>query len=685
MQRVRAHVCNRMVTALFGGGIYGSFRDGTWLPVINKDGKYDVDVDALLHSGFLSEEDQKHYIRYIEETPGFVNIDLTDMEENKLKRSFTSEMNFIEKNGRKYLSALKSKKEVSEMSTLYETSDQRLASFKNIISPLEADARSASSEMVIEGGVSCNFNLHGDLVQCIACENWPLLAYSWCARARHWPDGRLVEEITNSVFHIVSKPSLCGDAEIEWRLSFSYAEYKLMNAITGPKLTTYMILKNLINESGNLRDNTVLKTYHLKTVFFWACEKQTTDFWNVEEIDKCVYSVLDSLIEGFSKSCIPHYFIPEINLLNDIFLKSLQVELQDTVEDLNKIKQGLQIKCRSPNHDIDAIAMMELASMKAQNSLCKKQLESKQTEPSNDMMFVGLSFIRECLPYISDYASIACHSAYMGFINEIQLQKIEATLSCCYAMLSVCAEQVESVVKTCKDKHQNIEELVNQLTVLKHQHPLVEELQTKYSDEPLLIETLLSELKDHDEIVNSSLIGTFKTVSDIEFPHGHYNQPYSAEFTYLAYAKFLVKLALAMAELTVNKKLEHMLNKIISSTGRDGPSFDILTEIMKPVIPDFKWSCEDHLSVHQLAQEDVWKLGIPIDILAKQKKTLSVQECQGKCWEKKLNTCKGILECDSNSASKISMYNVTFKGINAIYAEGQRLENLGMLKLLKRK
>ena len=648
MLRIRASVIDRAISGLLGSQhvLYGSFRDGTWLPVLNKEGRYEIDGDVLARVGFLSEEDQEKYIKHRDETPGFVHIDLTEMEQSDFKKQF-KDMNLIEQeNEELLLSCLQSKLAKREV---YIVTDSVMVQHAATMHAIPVDSRSASSPCFFKARNPTSFTLHGDLVNCIACRYWPRVANSWYERPRYWPAESLVREITKSVFHLVSKPSISGDPETEWRYSFSFAEYKLMDAITGPKLTTYMILKSLINETFKMKDRVVLKTYHLKTLFFWACERQPPDFWNKNQIARCVFIVLGTLIDAFNTGFMPHYFIPKTDLLADIPIK----DLLETTEGLHQIKQGLKCSIKSQNPEIKAIAIMELAAVKVQYHLGVRQLEMIQKDPSSDLRFFALSLIRECSSYISDYAAVACYSAHMGFINKSQLWKIEETLSCCYSMFSACAERLNSVVN--------------------------------FANQPMMGETSLK--KDQDVVNNkfnkhTELHGYDRATSDIEHPHGCYKQPHQGEFLHYPYAGLIVNLGLGIAELTINKKMEDLLNNIVRS--QEGWSLDILTEFIKTIIPDFKWSSEEHLSVHQLSQEEVWKFDIPFKTLVQQKSnsSLSFDNCRGKCWQKKLHTSKEILFA-SNSVPKITLHEVCLNDRSFIYAEGQKLENLGMLLLFE--
>ena len=199
--RVRANVIHRMLSGFLRWGLYGSSRDGTWLPA-NKGEKYEVDGDFLIHSGFLSEDEQKQYIHYRKGNPGFVYIDLTDMKKSEFEQSFTNKTNLIEVDGKKYLSALESKTATSNMAVLTEddTSDQRFAHFLSMVNALLPDPFSASSQMVLEGDNTYSLSFHGDLVNCIACSKWPQIASQWHKRQRKWPSRSLVSRTNQLCF-----------------------------------------------------------------------------------------------------------------------------------------------------------------------------------------------------------------------------------------------------------------------------------------------------------------------------------------------------------------------------------------------------------------------------------------------------------------------------------------------------
>ena len=274
-ERVRASVGHRMLSGFFFGGLYGSFRDGTWLVSpkwnnkertiedttsevasnsVSNEPTSEIDGDLLIYAGFMSKEDHK-YIEYLESAPGYVNIDVTDIDESKYEQIFP-DGTAAERGSKKFLSAKNLKMKLSDVKKDFlELKDKKIESFIKLMNPVAEDdalPSGASYQVLFQGGLG--INIHSDLVMCVGCCGWPCLATSWSESDRErktWPCKRVVDEIMSSVFHLVNKPSPSGDADIDFRLSFSFAESKLMDTLTGPRLATYMVLKHILMKTVN--------------------------------------------------------------------------------------------------------------------------------------------------------------------------------------------------------------------------------------------------------------------------------------------------------------------------------------------------------------------------------------------------------------------------------------------------
>ena len=156
-----------------------------------------------------------------------------------------------------------------------------------------------------------------DVVPAIKFSGWPNCSQDWITRKRAWPPRELVEEIIQEGFHVVPKTSPHGDEELEWRISFSKAEVKLMNAKgLGNRNYCYRMFKLAIKENI-VSTCKLITTYHLKTLLLWASERHPSDRWSDDNVAVCFLGLLDDLLHSLVNCSCPHYFIPELNLFAD--------------------------------------------------------------------------------------------------------------------------------------------------------------------------------------------------------------------------------------------------------------------------------------------------------------------------------------------------------------------------------
>ena len=59
----------------------------------------------------------------------------------------------------------------------------------------------------------------------------------------------------------------------------------------------------------------VISTYYLKNLLFWECERKDEDFWREDNSASCFLFMLDRLQECLEAHHLPHYVMPQSNLL----------------------------------------------------------------------------------------------------------------------------------------------------------------------------------------------------------------------------------------------------------------------------------------------------------------------------------------------------------------------------------
>ena len=177
---------------------------------------------------------------------------------------------------------------------------------------------------------------------------WPKPAMEWLIRPRPsgWPSSELVQEIFESGCHLApvgrgkrleepvdvfnycrnpeatransTLPSATEDScekwamdETEWRTSFSLAENKLGESMSPVQRHVIVLLKMI----KKFYFPEVISTYYLKNLLFWECEKKDEAFWREDNSGSCLLYMLDRLQECLESRHLPHYIMPQSNLL----------------------------------------------------------------------------------------------------------------------------------------------------------------------------------------------------------------------------------------------------------------------------------------------------------------------------------------------------------------------------------
>ena len=608
--RLKSMLHERMDTAFQTRGIvtrvYGSQRDGTMLQ--------DGDVDIFEYFVWMTEDFQKEHITYLQESPGFLVI----------KRGPNK--------------GLVSTKDFKKHEQFYEKEWSKTAK------PNELNENSAAVTYTFPTN-AYNINESLDKVPCFACCGWPEQAKLWACRHRNWPNNKLVKDILESGFHIVPKPSYKGDPGTEWRLSFSFAEARLMDTITGPRLTVYCILKRFLKE--NLHTAQFLSTYHLKTLFFWACEKKPESAW--QKVDICFFGLLDLLIHGLAPGIIKHYFLPKVNLLSNIppeILSSVAYQLLS-------LKAGLKMEIQQVfvnQHDLARIGVMELALWSKEFELYQNQLNKRDPDARTDMYIALQSMLRRLSAFLSNYASLCCYAEKESILNSTQVWITEDTLSCTYAMLWALDDNIKQWVKS-------------------------------YTD-------LLSVVEGGGKAMPERGAEAKTKQENLELPHGRYRSVVTDYFENIKannsisilQHKVLDSLARKASEQQealsiLNLVLKTLLDAIfVTEITKEQWNVKDLTEPFHHVLPNFSWSGEHRISIHTLAKEKIWAFKVPFDEVLRENVG---RNCDGKCFETTVvRAAKLVLGTSPETAlNACGLYIDNSFHVDQLHVEGQNMSD----------
>lgn len=124
------------------------------------------------------------------------------------------------------------------------------------------------------------------------------------------------------------------ESELEWRLSFSLAEQKLIYLFNHTQFLCYGMLKTFLKEvlsSGT--QESLICAYFMKTILFWEIQNNPDDaFWCPSNLLTCFWVCFKRLCKGVLDAYGPNFFIPENNMFkNKVFGSSREVLLSQFI------------------------------------------------------------------------------------------------------------------------------------------------------------------------------------------------------------------------------------------------------------------------------------------------------------------------------------------------------------------
>ncbi|KAK3082956.1 hypothetical protein FSP39_010048 [Pinctada imbricata] len=175
-----------------------------------------------------------------------------------------------------------------------------------------------------------SLNIHGPCVEItsdigpmdnayvLTSERWPRDAIG-CLHRLHkkkWPSHEVMTEMVKDGCLFVPIGSKESRFEhIEWRVSFSRAEKRLVYAMNHTQLLTYALLKLFLKEKieQNSEVEGLLCSYFMKTAVFWEIVEGQTK-WAPSCFLQCFWVCLGRVLQWIKDENSPNFFIPENNM-----------------------------------------------------------------------------------------------------------------------------------------------------------------------------------------------------------------------------------------------------------------------------------------------------------------------------------------------------------------------------------
>ena len=153
-----------------------------------------------------------------------------------------------------------------------------------------------------------------DFVPALKIEGKLKCMEEWYRRDGYWPSERLRDEIYNSDCYVIAKTSPFEEDQRNFCLAFNHAELMLAKSFTETQRTCYLLVKAyhkgiFVKAMEKIPTKQPLKTFHLKTVFYWVLETTgDTSMWNKENQIEALRQILMYLQDSLRKKILLHYF-----------------------------------------------------------------------------------------------------------------------------------------------------------------------------------------------------------------------------------------------------------------------------------------------------------------------------------------------------------------------------------------
>nr|XP_034309239.1 uncharacterized protein LOC117683659 [Crassostrea gigas] len=157
-----------------------------------------------------------------------------------------------------------------------------------------------------------------DYAHCFVSDFWPPAVSSWIDRCHFWPPQHVSSDIVRNGCHFVAIGHKLGNhSDIEWRISFSQAENKLVYSMNHTQFLIYGLLKLFLEDvinAGLSDEEKMLCSYHMKTAIFWAIQQNMLTHWCPENIMAGFWICFKIVLKWVYNGVCPNFFIPQNNM-----------------------------------------------------------------------------------------------------------------------------------------------------------------------------------------------------------------------------------------------------------------------------------------------------------------------------------------------------------------------------------
>lgn len=145
----------------------------------------------------------------------------------------------------------------------------------------------------------------------------------------------MIQDLKSLGFFVVRKSHpLSSDLDIEWRISLSLQERKLMMNLKDVQYKCNVVLKMLNREVIKLD---CICSFYWKTCLFYVIEENNNNIWKKEHLFDCIQLCIAQMFKWIKCGFCPNYFVPTENSLDGKLNDSVRLLSENILLDLLKM------------------------------------------------------------------------------------------------------------------------------------------------------------------------------------------------------------------------------------------------------------------------------------------------------------------------------------------------------------
>ncbi|KAH3774114.1 hypothetical protein DPMN_175487 [Dreissena polymorpha] len=157
-----------------------------------------------------------------------------------------------------------------------------------------------------------------DYIPSFRCAKWPSVAEEFLTRKRKYgfPSTDMAGDFGSfGIFFVPTGHSETQEKHLQWRLSFSLQERKIMLNLNPTQFKCYILLKMVKEDFVKpVVPGKSLTSYQCKTSIFWSIEQTHPSIWVESNLVACFVKCLHLLKIWIRNGFVPNFFMPPVSI-----------------------------------------------------------------------------------------------------------------------------------------------------------------------------------------------------------------------------------------------------------------------------------------------------------------------------------------------------------------------------------